>query len=84
MKIYPLKSYTQKFIQIIISINCKGPNIERYGEKFSIKRKAPVVGDRLPPALQARARGLASPRLDSISIMVLFVVFFHKKDLYFS
>ena len=61
MKIYPLKSYTQKFIQIIISINCKGPNIERYGEKISIKRKAPVVGDRLPPALEARARGLASP-----------------------
>ena len=61
MKIYTLKSYTQKFIRIIIFINYNYPNIEKSGDKTFLKKKVYVVGDRPLRALLAGARGLGGP-----------------------
>ena len=46
MKIYTLKSYTQKFIRIIIFINYNYPNIEKSGDKTFHKKKVHAVRDR--------------------------------------
>ena len=46
MKIYTLKSYTQKFTRIIIFINYSYPNIKNLEINLSIKVKPPIFSKR--------------------------------------